>query len=172
MQYHACAFANHCDSYERNHCQGCGEVEKANGVFPSKEQAEILNILIGKAISKPVKKQKTMPDINKVIFNDPATIVYWDDGSKTVVKAENDIYDPEKGLAMAISKRALGNEGNYYNVFKKYLPVKEERVIELKSVQEFELTGILDSANFGYIFGNPSSGNFTFSFDLSDREEK
>ena len=49
------------------------------------------------------------PVIKKVIFNDPATIVIWDDGTKTVVKCcEDDEFDPEKGLAMAISKKALG----------------------------------------------------------------
>lgn len=59
--------------------------------------------------------------INRVIFNDPATIVIWNDGSKTVVKASNESFDPEKGLAMAIAKKALGNKGNYYEVFKKYI---------------------------------------------------
>lgn len=60
-------------------------------------------------------------EIKNVIFNDPATIVFWADGSKTIVKAENDEYDPEKGLAMAIAKKALGNKGNYYNKIKKWL---------------------------------------------------
>lgn len=64
--------------------------------------------------------------IEKVIFNEPATIVFWSDKTKTVVKAENDTFDPEKGLAMAISKKALGNQGNYYNTFKKWLPKKPE----------------------------------------------
>lgn len=60
--------------------------------------------------------------INNVIFNDPATIVFWSDGTKTVVKAhEDDEYDPEKGLAMAIAKKAMGNKGRYYNEFKKWL---------------------------------------------------
>ena len=59
--------------------------------------------------------------INRVIFNDPATIVIWNDGSKTVVKASNEPFDPEKGLAMAIAKKALGNKSNYYKVFKKYI---------------------------------------------------
>lgn len=65
--------------------------------------------------------------IKKVIFNDPATIVFWNDGSKTVVKAHDEVFDPEKGLAMAISKKLLGNKGNYYNEFKKWLPEEEER---------------------------------------------
>ena len=60
----------------------------------------------------------------KVIFNAPATIVYWNDDTKTVVKAgEHDVFDPEKGLAMAIAKKFFGNKGNYYNHFAEWLPV-------------------------------------------------
>lgn len=70
--------------------------------------------------------------IEKVIFNDPATIVFWKDGTKTVVKASNKEFDPEKGLAMAIAKKALGNEGNYYNEFKKWLPKEETMIFEEK----------------------------------------
>ena len=59
----------------------------------------------------------------RVIYNDPATIAFWSDGTKTIVKAQpGDIFDPEKGLAMAIAKKACGNTGNYYNGFKKWLP--------------------------------------------------
>lgn len=58
--------------------------------------------------------------IKNVIFNPPATIVFWADGTKTVVQARGEEFDPEKGLAMAISKKALGNRGNYYNQFKKW----------------------------------------------------
>lgn len=86
------------------------------------------------------KKESNMlkGKIEKVIFNDPATIVFWKDGTKTVVKAgskpidisndcwNEDKFDPEKGLAMAIAKKALGNEGNYYNEFRKWLPEKDE----------------------------------------------
>lgn len=60
--------------------------------------------------------------IRKVIFNDPATIVFWEDGTKTVVKCADKVFDPEKGLAMAISKKVYGNKGNYYNNFRKFLP--------------------------------------------------
>lgn len=63
------------------------------------------------------------PAIVDVIFNGPATIVFWSDETKTIVKcAEDDKFDREKGLAMAIAKKLLGNEGNYYNEFKKWLP--------------------------------------------------
>ena len=68
--------------------------------------------------------------IKNVIFNDPATIVFWSDGTKTVVKCgENDIYDPEKGLAMAVAKKYLGtnkSHSNYMDEFKKWLPKEKE----------------------------------------------
>lgn len=71
-------------------------------------------------------------NIKKVIFNDPATIIFWKDGSKTVVKCGPDEkYDPEKGMAMAIAKRVYGTSetgGNYYNIFKKWLP--EEKTLK------------------------------------------
>lgn len=60
-------------------------------------------------------------EITKVIFNPPATIVFWGDRTKTVVKSSNEVYDPEKGLAMAIAKKAMGNTGSYYEMFKKWL---------------------------------------------------
>lgn len=95
-------------------------------------------------VLKEYKKEETYGanssrmNIKKVIFNNPATIVFWSDGSKTVVKAHLDDYDPEKGLAMAIAKKALGNEGNYYNVFKKWLP-KDDETIETDQTSIGEL---------------------------------
>ena len=69
-----------------------------------------------------------IPEIKNVIFNDPATIVFWEDRTKTVVKCQDgDEFDPEKGLAMAIAKKAYGNKGSYCNKMKKWLP-KEETV--------------------------------------------
>lgn len=63
--------------------------------------------------------------IKKVIFNDPATIVIWTDGTKTIVKCDGEKFDKEKGLAMAICKKLLGTNSsgsNYYEVFKKWIP--------------------------------------------------
>ena len=55
-----------------------------------------------------------IPEVKKVIFNDPATIVYWKDGTKTVVKCQKgDDFDPEKGFAMAFLKKCWGNKGNF-----------------------------------------------------------
>lgn len=84
-----------------------------------------ITINSGKLYFNEVKEERTMSRnwIKKVIFNDPATIILWQNNDKTVVKCgKHDNYDPEKGLAMAIAKYALGNKGNYYELFDKYLP--------------------------------------------------
>ena len=60
--------------------------------------------------------------IKNVIFNPPATVVYWSDGTKTVVKCSpNDKFDPEKGLVMAIAKRCANNSGSYYKEIQKWI---------------------------------------------------
>lgn len=62
-------------------------------------------------------KANTLPKIKKVIFNDPATIVLWDDGTKTVVKcSEGDTYSEWSGLAFCICKKLMGDE--FHKVFK------------------------------------------------------
>ena len=66
-------------------------------------------------------RKKKKQRIERVIFNDPATIVFWKDGTKTIVKATNEPFDKEKGLAMAISKKYFGNNGNYYDIFKEFI---------------------------------------------------
>lgn len=85
---------------------------------------------------KIFKEEKIMrfdsckPTIIKVIFNDPATIVFWTDGTKTIVKCgENDDFDPEKGIAMACMKKLLGTNktgSNYLDDVKKYISKWEE----------------------------------------------
>lgn len=64
----------------------------------------------------------TFPSVKKVIFNNPATIVIWGDGSKTVVKCQNgEKFDKEKGLALCFMKKACGNKSNFNNVFKEWI---------------------------------------------------
>lgn len=84
------------------------------------------------ALGKLNRNKKEMLDkIKNVIFNKPATIVFWADGTKTVVKCEHEDFDPEKGLAMAIVKKTMADNHSYYNeIFKKWLP-KEEHVATL-----------------------------------------
>lgn len=85
--------------------------------------------LVDQLFPAPIPKfsNHALPEIKNVIFNNPATIVFWSDGTKTVVKCQyDDVFDREKGLAMAICKKVFGNKGNYCNQLKKWLPKEEE----------------------------------------------
>ena len=77
------------------------------------------------SVGKPGYIRKT--EIKEVIFNDPATIVKWMDGTKTVVKCqEDDTYSKHVGLAMCITKKVLGNKSNFNNIFTKWCTEDEE----------------------------------------------
>ncbi len=67
------------------------------------------------------------PQLKKVIFNKPATIVYWSDDTKTVVKCgKDDKWDEEKGLAMAISKKLIGLK-EFYKQYNNTTKEKENK---------------------------------------------
>lgn len=88
-------------------------------------------------VIKSGKRIKNEFTIRKVIFNNPATIVFWNDDTKTVVKCgKRDTFDCEKGIALAIAKKALGNTKDYYKEIKKFLPKEEERKKSLASDEE------------------------------------
>lgn len=101
--------------------------------------------------------------IENVIFQNPATIVFWSDGTKTVVNCMDnvetkkkivngkeviirkprkcDTYSEEAGLAMAIVKKWAGNNGNYNNIFRKFIPEmaeKEKAAKKAKKAQKAE----------------------------------
>ena len=116
--------------------------------------------------------------IKKVKFNPPATIVFWTDNTKTVVKCNNEDYDPEKGLAMCICKKVLGDKGNYYEVFKKWLPKEDDSDVVQKVLEhikpqtfEFELKPIdINQRLFEVLTGVP--GTATIQFDATKKSEK
>lgn len=72
------------------------------------------------------------PTIKNVIFNNPATVVMWSDGTKVVVKCQpGDVYSKETGLALCIAKKFLGNKGNFNDVFKQWIHEEVEPVEEI-----------------------------------------
>lgn len=74
--------------------------------------------LISKINSKEVYNKRIFSEIKDIIINDPATIILWKDGTKTVVKCQNeDTFDPGTGIAMAILKKLYGNSGFYKDIF-------------------------------------------------------
>lgn len=48
--------------------------------------------------------------ITEVLYNDPATVVFWSDGTKTVAKCSGtDEYDSNVGLLIAVLKKFSGS---------------------------------------------------------------
>lgn len=77
-----------------------------------------VNAIIGLTVNFGAKNA-----IADVIFNDPATVVVWADGVKTVVRCQKgDVYDKRTGLLLCIAKRSFGNGGVYNDILDKYAP--------------------------------------------------
>lgn len=55
-----------------------------------------------------------IPEVREIRYNGPATIVFWEDNTKTVVKVQPGelCYDPDKAFAMAVCKKLFGNKFN------------------------------------------------------------
>lgn len=82
--------------------------------------------------SRSLKFRDVLDDIENVIFNDPATIVTFKDGSKVCVKAcKNDTFSKETGLIYAIVKRLYANDRDENGYMKsKGLGEKISKVID------------------------------------------
>lgn len=71
--------------------------------------------------------------VKRIIFNPPVTIVFWQDGTKTVVKCQNgEEFDPEKGLAMAVIKKGMG-----YGIFNKLIEKAEYNGVQECAAKSF-----------------------------------
>lgn len=65
------------------------------------------------------------PNIERVLFREPATIVFFEDGSKTTaICGKEDKYDKEVGLSVCMLKRVLGNQ-SYRSIMDKWCYKKE-----------------------------------------------
>jgi hypothetical protein len=87
----------------------------------AKEAEQVLKEEEAKSAKRNVKNFNKK--IKKVVFNDPATIVFWKNGDKTVVKCQpGEEFDKEKGLALAIVKYMIAdNKGCFNDIFKKWI---------------------------------------------------
>lgn len=72
-------------------------------------------------IHKPLKVEIDCSKISytpkKVIFNGPATVVFWKDGTKTVVKcSDNDVPNPYNAFCAALAKKIFGNNSIIHKI--------------------------------------------------------
>lgn len=72
--------------------------------------------------------------IKKVIYNDPATIVFWSDNTKTVCKCQKgDTYNKEMGLTLCVLKKLVGGE-QVVNLLNDWI-YEDNNVVDLKFVR-------------------------------------
>ena len=59
--------------------------------------------------------------IKKIMYKPPATIIFWNDGTKTVAVCEKgDVYNRELGFALCVLKKKYGNK-KVHDMFDKYV---------------------------------------------------
>lgn len=97
------------------------------------ESAEVLTNRINNLSNKKTKDSTISAnnlyntfEIKDILVNGPATIVFWTDGTKTVVKCgPDDSYDIEKAVAMCFMKKDLGSRS-----MKKLFDLAEDKAAE------------------------------------------
>ena len=90
------------------------DTDKTNRMYPSTSDRNFNcgdSCCCGGKTKPDMKFKDILNDIKSVIFNEPATIVTFSDGSKVCVKAcSKDTFNKETGLIYAIIKRLYANE--------------------------------------------------------------
>jgi hypothetical protein len=136
-------------------------------------------------IDRMERSEQSAKTIKKVIFNPPATIIFWADGTKTVVKCQDDeaFFDPEKGLAMAFMKKMLGNKGNYYNIVDKWVhpywqDIYDRRAAEIEKELQEKFKEELNSKNASEVIAKVKKvttypdGSMRYDLSLENDSEK
>lgn len=77
--------------------------------------------------------------IKEVIYSNPATVVIWSDGTKTVSKCSpSDEYSKETGLMCCLLKKILTNR-EFKNILDDWIPTQESftpQVVRLSDVRK------------------------------------
>lgn len=109
-----CLYSDRCNHCAIN-CYGGAPVESACVGDPEKWVDE-------DALYELLEGELYMFEVKRVIFSEPATVVFWDDGTKSVVKCQNgEEFDREKGFVMAYLKKLLGNDNTFNKEIRKWV---------------------------------------------------
>ena len=100
---------------------------------------EIVEITASREIGKPARRETPRDyyckDIKRVSFNGPATIVFWEDGTKTVVKrAEGDKHDIKVALLYAFAKKKFGNNSRIHKEIDPFVNSNAQRIALLNYI--------------------------------------
>lgn len=128
---------------ENCHSPSMAMMQAASGFASDFEKA-------ASACIKKMTRMSHMSSIKEVIYNPPATIVLWADGTKTVVKAQKtDTFDCATGLAMAIAKKHFGNDPYFNEIFRKFVPDYDPPMVTYRKepMLDSDVIGDLDFSN-------------------------
>ncbi len=81
-----------------------------------------------------LNRYRSLPKLNirKVLFKKPATVIFWSDDTKTVVKcAESDTYNELLGFFICVMTKVLGKKTVHglYDIFKAELENTENKTV-------------------------------------------
>lgn len=110
------------DAYAKSRTKSYVEKEFKDYVSNDILMENYMNNLLNSGYINSKKNQflpYVMPQIKDVKFNGPATIVFFDDNTKVVIKCtDTDIFDPEKAVMICVLRKALGMSSSQ---FKKWI---------------------------------------------------
>jgi hypothetical protein len=89
-----------------------GYTYRVSGGIPFIEMnSEINNDFWDLLVGKPANKSKpATPSVKRIVYHDPATIVFWQDGTKTVVKCmDGEPFEKYAGFCAALAKKVFGS---------------------------------------------------------------
>lgn len=99
----------------------------------TEEQKKVLYYLIAEA--QKIGKAETAVKPTKILVQGTATIIWWSDDTKTIVKCQKgDKMDPEKGIAMCVMKKFMGTNETHSN----YLDFAKDAIAEYEKKQAAE----------------------------------
>lgn len=121
--------------------------------------------------------------IERVIYSEPATIVFWDDGTKTISKCdEQDEYDELTGFLMCVLKKKVPHK-QWRKALKKYVYGNDPKYVKRDVVKDdwYRLLndyGIISSDNKSLLIDptlhatNTHTNNEPITITMGDEEGK
>ena len=116
------------------------------------EKEELRKEILSKMATIKVAKTKNFYSLNvsKIIFNPPATIVFWEDGTKTVVKCSaEDEFSEYYGFLAALGKKVYENNSQIKKLIDKKAEWHENKK-DKKDIPDVSVDSLTDA--FEYIF--------------------
>lgn len=82
-------------------------------------------------IPKSINKESDTLWVDRIMFNGRATIIFWTDNTKTVVKcSDEDDDDPYAAVAQAYMKKIFGSNNQFKKMVDQFLPEEEKEILK------------------------------------------